>query len=225
MNKETLALISVAFTLLMALTFTPSMVTAWSFCANENGQCNASGLVRIRYGADGKFTYLNALNSSPCNNATFGDPAPGIVKHCHFEPLASQRGQWFHCANEGRRCQTTQLSRVRYGANGSYHYKLVKNSVACNNNRFGDPTPGIVKHCSFEPLEQSDLEFAGSWQHCANEHGKCNISGLQYIRYGADSRFKFTYSSNPLDCNNRTFGDPSPGIVKHCYIKDLRLRN
>src|SRR5437773_3327021 len=37
--------------------------------------------------------------------------------------------------------------QVRYGANGSYNYGTFTNGVLCSNTIFGDPAPGVAKHC------------------------------------------------------------------------------
>lgn len=36
----------------------------------------------MRYGANGKFTVKTVPNGTPCTNATFGDPNPGVPKKC-----------------------------------------------------------------------------------------------------------------------------------------------
>jgi serine protease len=38
----------------------------------------------VRYGANGTFVQQTATNSISCTNATFGDPIPGVVKHCDY---------------------------------------------------------------------------------------------------------------------------------------------
>lgn len=53
-------------------------------CANENGVCAFTGVKHVIYGANGKFSIRNNVNTStPCNNATFGDPTPGVAKACY----------------------------------------------------------------------------------------------------------------------------------------------
>lgn len=54
----------------------------WERCASESGYCNFRGNREVRYGVEGRWVYRNATNGIPCNNQTFGDPAPGVGKAC-----------------------------------------------------------------------------------------------------------------------------------------------
>ncbi len=54
---------------------------------------------------------------------------------------------WTKCADEGGTCRVAGTRQVRYGRNGSYAYRTVTGSVACNNTVFGDPLPTIRKVC------------------------------------------------------------------------------
>lgn len=55
----------------------------WVACANEGEICNFSGNRFVRYGSL-IFYFQVATNSIPCNNATFGDPQPGVAKRCAY---------------------------------------------------------------------------------------------------------------------------------------------
>ena len=57
----------------------------WINCARENGFCRIPFATRVRYGAEGYFTFLDVDGRGiPCNNRAFGDPARGIRKACWF---------------------------------------------------------------------------------------------------------------------------------------------
>jgi TolA-binding protein len=57
--------------------------SAWSFCATEGARCEFTGTRQVRYGANGKFTLPSTFTDGvTCDNATFGDIAPGVVKQC-----------------------------------------------------------------------------------------------------------------------------------------------
>jgi hypothetical protein len=114
----------------------------YDFCANENGQCSFSGRRDVRYGAFPNFVYRTISNGTPCNNATFGDPFPGIVKQCSI----GLRGFNF-CANENGQCSFSGTRLVAYGANGIFLYKTFTNGTPCNNATFTDPLAGVVKSC------------------------------------------------------------------------------
>ena len=57
----------------------------WTFCSDENGTCSFPGTKTVRYGAGSTFYTQTATNSIACNNATFGDPIVGTVKHCDYQ--------------------------------------------------------------------------------------------------------------------------------------------
>lgn len=55
----------------------------WEACAREGGQCNFRGAAMLRYGAGGRYAYLEANDGIACRNDSFGgDPAPGVSKQC-----------------------------------------------------------------------------------------------------------------------------------------------
>jgi hypothetical protein len=58
---------------------------AWTKCANENGICTVSGTRAVRYGANGKYATRLITKSTPCTNAVFGDPVPGVPKTCESQ--------------------------------------------------------------------------------------------------------------------------------------------
>ncbi len=62
----------------------------------------------------------------------------------------SGNGQnWNFCANENQHCGFSGTKTVRYGVNGSYHYRTPANGVLCSNSVFGDPLFGVTKQCSY----------------------------------------------------------------------------
>ncbi|HYD49310.1 MAG TPA: DUF1566 domain-containing protein, partial [Terriglobales bacterium] len=56
---------------------------------------------------------------------------------------------------------------------------------------------------------------------CANEPGTCTFSGTKRVRYGANGKYHDGTFSSPVSCSNTTFGDPAPGVAKHCDVCDL----
>jgi hypothetical protein len=71
------------------LTLAPTPGPApWTFCSAEDAFCAFTGPKEVRYGADGAGGgYVSAVISTdgvPCNNATWTDPAYGLVKHCDY---------------------------------------------------------------------------------------------------------------------------------------------
>lgn len=66
----------------------PTDIDGFEFCALEGELCNFSGTLEVRYGGtlDGqwKLTSKVLTNGTPCTNAVFGDPAPGVHKSCYI---------------------------------------------------------------------------------------------------------------------------------------------
>lgn len=135
----------------------------WVSCSNENNFCAFDGIGVVRFGVNGKFNYKDVAFEVGCTTAQFGDPAPNLQKKCDYKlnapdkqkyeaALKKYREQnnfegWKFCAVEGGICTVNQNSEVRYGISNTYNTKLVAASVTCDNNTFGDPTPGFLKKC------------------------------------------------------------------------------
>ena len=122
-------------------------VLGWVMCAPESGTCDVSGTHVVRYGADGRYVYKATAGRIACDNATFGDPASGVVKSCAAAPVPPEG--WTKCADENGTCSPAGAATVAYGASGSFVYKAVAGAVACNNGVFGDPVPGALKACYY----------------------------------------------------------------------------
>lgn len=140
------------------------------------------------------------------------------------------QGLWEHCANEGERCRVNGSAVVRYGADGRYAYRQVRNAtIDCDNNRFGDPAPRRKKHCELR-RHGGDLggpggNWGGSggshgWERCAREGETCRVQGRSVVRYGAEGRFvERTVRGGSIACTNAVFGDPAPGRRKFCDVR------
>ena len=124
----------------------------WTFCASEGSNCNFSGTTQVRYGANGAYVYATLTDGTPCTNAVFGDPAPGIAKSC-----AVASGEWTLCAFEGGFCAFSGTKDVRYGANGLYSYKAATDGIACSNSVFGDPAPNVPKQCAMSVRQSATV--------------------------------------------------------------------
>ena len=142
-----------------ALTAATAGADGWTGCASEDGNCSVPGTRQVRYGANDLYSYRTATGAIVCNNATFGDPAYGVVKNCSYAaattaaapapaPAPAPASNWTECAGENGSCTFSGTRQVRYGANGVYVYKTVAGPISCSNAIFGDPLYGVVKMCS-----------------------------------------------------------------------------
>ena len=141
-----------AFIIVLFLIAAPITVLAeadWQFCANENGFCKVRGKAEVRYGIEGRYVYKIVVNGVNCSNDFFGDPAVGAGKTCFYREISHQKrerhGQF--CANENGFCKFRGRADIRYGADGRYVHKMLRNGTSCSNDVFGDPAPGVGKSC------------------------------------------------------------------------------
>ncbi|SFV17006.1 hypothetical protein [Pseudoduganella namucuonensis] len=129
------------------------MTSDWTKCAVEDGTCSFTGTKQVRYGLDGKYASRTLTGPVACNNATFGDPYPGVDKICEISdppaPTTTTTTSWVRCAAEYSVCSFSGTRQVRYGLSGKYSYRTATNSIGCNNQNFGDPVPGQNKFCDY----------------------------------------------------------------------------
>ena len=183
----------------------PSAPAGFVFCANENQTCSFGGNQDVAYGANGRFFIKTGLlGNVACDITTFGDPIPGTVKACYITPRYST-----FCANENEVCTPSGMQDVAYGANGSYSFKLgVTGSLTCSSGVFGgDPAVNIVKACYTGP----------TYTQCTAEDQTCNVNGMQIVAFGANGQFISKNVVGSIACDDATFGDPDPEVVKACY--------
>ncbi len=122
---------------------------------------------------------------------------------------------WTLCAAEEGRCSFTGVRVVHYGTASQMVAKTLTDGTACSNAVFGDPAPYNAKSCWLEPATSAPPP--ATWTACAAENGICNFSGgVLQVRYGAVSSYASKPLASPVACNNATFGDPLPGVVKAC---------
>jgi hypothetical protein len=137
--------------------------SGWVSCSRENNFCTFDGVGVVRFGVDGKFNYKDVAFEVGCTTAQFGDPALNVRKNCEYKLSTLDKKQyevalkkyreenniegWRFCAIEGEVCKVNENSEIRYGISNTYNTKLVTANVTCDNNTFGDPTPGFLKKC------------------------------------------------------------------------------
>lgn len=152
------------------------------------------------------------------------EPAPmGAARSGRSGPAP---GNWVACAREGERCAVRGWGVVRYGVDGRYVYREVRNATLnCDNAMFGDPAPRHSKRCDFRSYDGggSGGHTGGQWRRCANEGETCHIGGRSaLVRYGVEGRYYEREVGGPVSCDNRTFGDPAPRQAKHCDVLERR---
>jgi serine protease len=128
----------------------------WTACAGEGGTCSFSGTRQVRYGSGTTFVTKTFTGSAVCSNSVFGDPTPGVAKSCSYSntTVSTPSETWTTCASEGGTCTFSGTRQVRYGSGTTFATKTFTGSAYCSNSVFGDPTPGVVKSCSYASSTQ-----------------------------------------------------------------------
>lgn len=157
--------------------------------------------------------------------------AAALVAGVFALPAAQAQTDWSRCAGEGQTCRVDGEALVRYGSEGRYTFRLVRERVRCDNTQFGgDPAPNRRKQCEVSSGWRQDSRYRGwrepgggrrddGWQLCANENETCRPpAGATQVRYGADGRYAMREARRgaPVACTNRVFGDPAPDHFKQC---------
>ena len=177
-----------------------------------------------------------------CTSDIFGNVVKGNSSQCYceseIEPPKVER-----CAGEGEECVCA--GRVTYGleqinrVSPAVFEQVIRKphkiepshgSIMCNNEVFGDPTPGRRKQCFCETGV-----FAKHVLKCGDEGEDCTCKGN--IFYGAsvvdekasdfykmltkNFNWKPSNGKEPVKCDNAQFGDPLPGEPKTCFCDDI----
>lgn len=211
----------------------------WRICAEEGRRCRVNGWGVVRYGTQGRYVYREVRNASlQCDNSMFGDPAFGRQKRCELR-LYDDGGWggggddgygWTRCARENETCRVNGPATVRFGVDGRYYERRVRGGdVYCSIQTFGDPAPRERKACDVRYDAGGGQPggggwgggWNGGWTPCARENEVCRLPGPATVRYGSERRFhEQEFRGGSVRCDNRTFGDPAPGEVKHCSFRN-----
>jgi hypothetical protein len=125
--------------------------SGYAFCGNEGDVKNFSAPTDIAYGASGTYAVATGKTGQVgLNNATFGDPVPGVFKQAFCKTQNDPNGYdadgYKVCAVEGQSVSVIGKMDVKYGTNGHLtSASKVTGRVYFNNSNFGDPAPGTFK--------------------------------------------------------------------------------
>jgi len=179
----------------------------YEFKASENQGSNTLAPRNIAFGANGSFYFATINGGFTCNTATFGDPAPGIVKSC-YQGLGDN---YIFGTTEGGTLTGLSNTPIAYGANGTFYFTVASNSFSCSNASFGgDPAANVVKNC-----------YTWGSPFITNEGNSFNAGTVNTIFYfgsGLNGNFVSQALKGTASCTSATFGgDPDFGHFKQCY--------
>lgn len=193
----------------------------WSIYLNDQARGYQMQLdlhtTKVTYGFIGQNQkhHLCTIVSAKSNASRSNAVAPRLPQHS---------GQY--CAKENQVCRFNGMAKVYYGADNRWTNRKLRGPVQCNNRTFGDPASGTVKTCRYQllasrptPPRQSPPNQPGKY--CAKENQTCRFNGTAIVYYGVDNRWTNKQLRGPVQCGNRTFGDPARGTAKTCRFKLL----
>jgi len=131
---------------LLSLTSNDTNYDTTEPCAHEGETCICNG--NVFYGVNEDYAVRTIEDHIDCSAEMFqneGQPEvqSGADKICVCVGVDYDLG--YRCADEGDTCYCH--GGVTYGARGFYDSAIVHGSILCSSDNFGDPVPGITKHC------------------------------------------------------------------------------
>jgi hypothetical protein len=216
-------------------------------CATDGGTCSvgAGNRVDVVYGEGLSFVSLwSRTGDFTClpGNLGISDPSPGRVKTCYTRPtsLSSLPPGYASCGVDGSRCSLGgALVDIVYGVGSSFtSVRARSGDFTCLPADLGvaDPAPGRQKQCYV-------FVMSAVWTACSAEYNPMNMSRIPaqfctlpgnlsaltvWIGFGNGSGRFYMPVSGALDsipCNNRLFGDPTPGQPKDCQYAVMAPMN
>jgi len=191
----------------------------YTWCANENDSYTFGQAMDVAYGANGAYVYKTGVSGTIAfNNATFGDPIPGVVKAGYYKNATSAGPAGYTwCADENGTFSLSGTCDIAFGANGTYSYLYGRTgTITFNPATFGDPLPGIVKSGYYKSRPAGPAWY--TW--IANENDTVALTGTCDVAYGANGNYNYlSGKTGSITFNNATFGDPIFGTVKYGFSK------
>ncbi|MGN6609823.1 MAG: right-handed parallel beta-helix repeat-containing protein [Jatrophihabitans sp.] len=154
-------------------------------CATQGGTCSFDGTRVVSYGSGSTYVQGRFTGSVACNSTVFGDPTPGVTKHCEFadQDLPPSNGIWTYCAdaNVGQTCSFTGMRTVAIGAMGRFSYGTFTGSVGCNSSVIFNARPlSAYQRCYVLATNQFTDAFASPANWTPNT-GTWSVGGGAYI--------------------------------------------
>jgi len=140
---------------------------------------------------------------------------------------------WVYCAQEDGTCNIPSnilYTTIAYGLNGKWTFQNYSNyypsvwgsynlKVGCNNDAYGDVSPGGDKICCYDPSTTGTQTWSSLLWTSIGAEGSHILrpNGIYLVAYGAKWVYTYRYVEGAFTCDNNYFGDPIPGIDKNCY--------
>jgi hypothetical protein len=192
-------------------------VYGWDGCAQQGETCPSTDGPRVvAYGRNGVYARKILTGDVPCADSTFGDPFPGMAKHCAQARYAPTDLYWQRCAHQGETCRVAPGVPVLYGAYGSYVSRMAMGDIPCSEDGFViDPMPGVFKGCYIRSGKPPGFQINGAVE------GQMNtFTGTRSVAFGAHGVYLVRTFTGSHPCTAAAFGGGPffAGVPKRCYI-------
>jgi len=123
----------------------------WVVCGTEGARCDFKGSRLVRYGANGRYNYISAVDGAECKAELFETITKATSNaNCFFsEEIDPDQFSWNYCAAQGGTCNFRGSQIVRYGNDNEWTYVYRAGSVPCDDSYFTDPIYGKFKECQY----------------------------------------------------------------------------
>ncbi len=214
-------------------------VSGWKTVLLEGQSMTLGTYKTVRFGSGLKWVLKTVTGAFTCTNATFTDPAPGVVKQCEVEGVNSaptvalatpQQGLMYGApANIAMSAVATDqdgpVSKVEYyngptllgtstAAPFAFNWSAVPVGRYPITAKAFDPA-GAVTTSAVVFIDVVAMPATG-WVRLGAEGQSLVLSGSQTVRYGSGDRWILKPLSGTISCSNVTFTDAYPGVPKVC---------
>lgn len=152
----------------------------YTYCANENQTYTFTQIVDVAYGANGKYNIKTGVTGSiTFNNATFGDPIPGVVKKGYYKTSSVQSSSRSSSVSS----QSTSQSSSSSSSTGTY----IDKTAPFTHDGIGEyrwrmsVIPNYINSWNTDILEINGVNLLNVYVSAANLPAKQN--GYYYIRF------------------------------------------
>lgn len=159
---------------------------------------------------------------------------PGaVVERNVFGGLGQYAHQYQGWVTAANRLTPQHLTAADFPGIAAGDYRLIAGSphaglgadIAANEAARGGqlppPTPQPTPTPTPPPSPQPTPTPTSGWVFCANENQRCVFTGVRTVRYGNNGVYSTRAFTDGVDCSNRVFGDPIPGVVKRCEVGEV----
>lgn len=214
----------------------------YTFCANQNYECDFAGKAIVAYGSWNNFVYGAFDDGARCHADNFDgqDPSPGYGKKCYLLPIVGEiADKPVFSPAAGTLIGDQQISAsaeqgavIRYTTDGTdpnadsavYSGPIALTAPSTTTIKAIAELDGkmtsMVAVAKYSLQVDPNVGAPDGFTFCANQHYECTVPAPATAAYGLDGAFAYKQVTFSFTCNAAAFGggDPAPGKIKKCYL-------